>query len=64
MWDLLKDFKVWDFFFWIFQAFVKIKRLFKDIFREVEAFFFNKYEDFINITRFFEDIFREMEASV
>jgi hypothetical protein len=36
-------------------------RLFKDIFREVEAFDYN-CEAFIKITRLFEDIFREIEA--
>jgi hypothetical protein len=41
-------------------AFVKITRLLKDIFRELEAFF-NQYEDFI---RTFEDITRKLEASV
>jgi hypothetical protein len=38
-------------------------RLFKDIFREVEAFHY-KCEAFIKITRLFEDIFREMEALI
>jgi hypothetical protein len=45
------------------EAFVKITRFSKDIFREVEAFS-NYYEDLIRITRLFEDISREMEASV
>jgi hypothetical protein len=41
------------------EAFVKVKRLLKDTFREAEAFFLNQYEDFINITRLFKDISRE-----
>jgi hypothetical protein len=38
-------------------------RLFKDIFRKLEAFDY-KCEAFIKITRPFEDIFREMDASI
>jgi hypothetical protein len=38
-------------------------RLFKDIFREVEAYDY-KCEAFIKITRLFEDIFTEMEALI
>jgi hypothetical protein len=38
-------------------------RLFKDIFREVEAYDY-KCEAFIKITRLFEEIFREMEALI
>jgi hypothetical protein len=38
-------------------------RLFKDIFREVEAFDY-KCEAFIRITSHIEDIFREMEALI
>jgi hypothetical protein len=38
------------------EAFVRITRLLKDIFSEVEAY--------LNITRLFEDISREMEATV
>jgi hypothetical protein len=37
-------------------------RLFKDIFRELEALDF-KCEAFLKIMRVFEDIFRKMEAS-
>jgi hypothetical protein len=37
-------------------------RLFKEIFRELEAFDY-KCEAFIKIKRVFEDIFRDMEAS-
>jgi hypothetical protein len=38
-------------------------RLFKDIFREVEAFDY-KFKAFIKITKLFEDIFREIEALI
>jgi hypothetical protein len=38
-------------------------RLFKNIFREVEAFDY-KCEIFIEITRLFDHIFREMEALI
>jgi hypothetical protein len=38
-------------------------RLFKDIFREVEAFDYNS-EPFLKITRLLEDIFIEMEALI
>jgi hypothetical protein len=39
------------------EAFIKITRLFEDIFREMEA-----SEDFTNITRHFKDIFNGIEA--
>jgi hypothetical protein len=45
------------------EAFVKILRLLKAIFREVKAFL-NSYKDFINIPSLFEDFSKEMEASV
>jgi hypothetical protein len=47
-------------FVYKYEACVKIMKLLKDIFREVEAL----YEYFINKTRLFQDVFREMEASV
>jgi hypothetical protein len=38
-------------------------KLFKDIFRKVEAFDF-KFEALINVTRLFEHIFNEIEALI
>jgi hypothetical protein len=43
------------------EAFLKLIRLFNDIFREVEAFDYN-CEASIKFTRLFEDIFTEMKA--
>jgi hypothetical protein len=38
------------------EAFIKITRLFEDIFKEIES-----SEDFSKITRLFEDIFNKIE---
>jgi hypothetical protein len=38
-------------------------RLFKDIFKKIEAFDY-KFEAFIKITRLFVDIFREIKALI
>jgi hypothetical protein len=57
----LKHFKWNRGFFHICEEFWTTLRLFKNIFRELEAFDY-KCEAFIKTTRLFENIFREMEA--
>jgi hypothetical protein len=57
MWDILKVFRLFKYMSKEVEAFVKITKLLKDNFREVEAFL-NWFGDFIMLTRLFNNISR------
>jgi hypothetical protein len=50
-----------SFFFYLYEYFINITRLFEDISREMEAFVW-ECGAFINISIIFEDFFGEIEA--